>query len=183
VSLIGTDQNQFNHYYVLSYVSIEGRKYGTFVSVNPIVQTMPEGFKLSQNYPNPFNPTTTIRYTLPQRAYVTLNVFNTLGQRVTTLVNENQEVGYHDVRFDAGGFASGVYLYQLRAGGYVASRMLVVRSSMDLMNPGALPVPKEGLEPSPPCRDRILSPARLPVPPLWRVRESLSISEFRSFTA
>jgi len=82
--------------------------------------------ELFQNYPNPFNPSTTIRYSLPGRAHVTLSVFNTLGQQIATLVNEVEDPGNHDVRFDGTGFASGVYFYQLRAGEYVAAKKLLV---------------------------------------------------------
>jgi hypothetical protein len=83
-------------------------------------------FQLAQNYPNPFNPSTTIRYALPQRSHVTLTVFNTLGQQVATLVNETQGAGYHDVRFDGSGLASGVYFYRLSAGPYVAAKELLL---------------------------------------------------------
>ena len=85
--------------------------------------SMPE---LSQNYPNPFNPSTTIRYALPQRSHVTLTVFNTLGQHVATLVDAVEDAGFHNVRFDGSGVASGVYLYRLRAGGYVEVKKLVL---------------------------------------------------------
>jgi hypothetical protein len=90
--------------------------------------TPPGNFRLFQNYPNPFNPSTTIRYALPGRAHVTLTIFNTLGQKVATPVNESQEAGYHDVRFDGSGVASGVYFYRFRAGEYVATkRLLLIR--------------------------------------------------------
>ena len=59
---------------------------------------------------------------------MTLSVFNTLGQQVATLVNDTHDAGYHDVRFDASGLASGVYFYRFRAGEYVATkRLLLIR--------------------------------------------------------
>jgi hypothetical protein len=87
---------------------------------------LPSAVKLHQNYPNPFNPSTTIRYGLPNRSYVTLAVYNTLGQQVATLVNENKEVGYHEVRFDGTGLASGVYFYRLQAGSFTETKKLVL---------------------------------------------------------
>jgi hypothetical protein len=87
---------------------------------------VPDVFKLEQNYPNPFNPTTTIRYALPHRSYVTLTVFNTLGQHVATIVNGEVEAGYHEIQFDGSGLASGVYFYKLTAGGFAQVRKLVL---------------------------------------------------------
>jgi hypothetical protein len=95
-------------------------------SVNSTVEKLPSSFSLAQNYPNPFNPSTTIRYALPQRSQVTLTVFNTLGQLVATLVNESQDAGYHDLRFDGNGLASGVYFYRLRAGDFVVTKRLLL---------------------------------------------------------
>lgn len=86
----------------------------------------PDRFALHQNYPNPFNPTTTIRYALPARAYVSLSVINTLGQQVAALVNGEQVPGYHEVKFDGSGHASGVYFYRLRAGEYVDTKRLLL---------------------------------------------------------
>ena len=85
-------------------------------------------YELMQNYPNPFNPTTTIRYALPRRSHVTLTVFNTLGQQVATLVNESEEAGYHEVKFDGSGLSSGAYFYQMQAGGFLRTgRLLLLR--------------------------------------------------------
>jgi len=81
---------------------------------------------LFQNYPNPFNPATLIRYALPARSDVTLAVYNTLGQRVATLVRETQERGYHQVSFDGSGLASGVYFYRLQAGSSVETRRMIL---------------------------------------------------------
>jgi hypothetical protein len=89
---------------------------------------VPSEFALEQNYPNPFNPSTTIRYSLPLRARVTLTVFNSLGQQVELLRGEEQEAGYHEASFDATGLSSGVYFYRLTAGTTVLTRkMLLVR--------------------------------------------------------
>ena len=87
--------------------------------------SLPKSISLEQNYPNPFNPTTRIRYSLPQRSHVSLTVFNTLGQQVASLVNETEDAGYHDVRFDGSPLASGVYFYRLKAGQFVATKRLV----------------------------------------------------------
>ena len=69
----------------------------------------PSGFQLFQNYPNPFNPTTTIRFSLPQRSHVTLKVFDVLGREVATLVNRELNPGEHSVVLYASKLASGVY--------------------------------------------------------------------------
>jgi hypothetical protein len=86
----------------------------------------PKEFSLTQNFPNPFNPSTTIRYGLPNRSHVTLSVFNTLGQSVSTLVNGEQEAGYHEVKFDGSGLSSGVYFYRIGTGSFVQTRKFLL---------------------------------------------------------
>jgi len=89
---------------------------------------IPDRFVLHQNYPNPFNPSTTIRYGLPNRSRVTLTVFNTLGQQVIILQNEELETGYHEVTFEGKGLSSGVYFYRIQAGDFVQTkRLLLIR--------------------------------------------------------
>ena len=73
----------------------------------------PEKFQLFQNYPNPFNPATMISYQLPTDSRVSLKIFNLLGQEVATLVDGQRLAGHHEERWDARGFASGMYVYQL----------------------------------------------------------------------
>jgi hypothetical protein len=90
--------------------------------------SIPNHCILEQNYPNPFNPSTTIRYCLPNGCQVTLTVFNTLGQQVTLLQNGEQELGFHEIRFDGKDLSSGVYFYRLRAGDFLETkRFLLLR--------------------------------------------------------
>ena len=88
---------------------------------------LPKKFALGQNYPNPFNPTTLITYQLPKSSEVELNIYNVLGQKVITLVTRRQKAGYHQVEWDASGFASGVYYYRLQTdAGFVQSKKLIL---------------------------------------------------------
>ena len=94
-------------------------------------QALPQSFALGQNYPNPFNPSTIIPYQLPEAGWVRLEVFNLLGQRVATLVDQQQPAGFHTVTWDATSaagqsVAAGVYLYRLRAGDQQQSRRMVL---------------------------------------------------------
>lgn len=92
----------------------------------PHAPQLPADVTLAQNYPNPFNPTTTIKYGLPTSSEVRLSVFDMLGREVSVLVNERMDAGVHDVKFDASGLASGIYLYRLQAGTYVQTRKLAL---------------------------------------------------------
>lgn len=79
-------------------------------------EELPARFALMQNYPNPFNPSTTVEYELPSPAYVRLEVFDVQGRKVDVLVDGMNPVGRHSIHFDAGGLASGLYLYRMQAG-------------------------------------------------------------------
>ena len=87
---------------------------------------IPQEFSLSQNYPNPFNPSTKISFSLPSSTNVSLKVFNTLGQEVSELVNENLQPGKYSVDFDASKLSSGVYFYTLRANDFVQSKKMIL---------------------------------------------------------
>lgn len=87
---------------------------------------IPGLFKLYQNYPNPFNPFTKIKYAVPKKVKVLLQIYDILGREVKTLVNEIKEIGYHEVSFNASNFASGVYFYRIEAGDFVESKKMVV---------------------------------------------------------
>ena len=94
--------------------------------IEAVRSPLPTIFSLEQNYPNPFNPSTTIRYTLPHQSQVCLNVYNTLGQRVATLFQGQQEAGSYEVAFDGTNTASGVYFYRIQAGDFVATKKLLL---------------------------------------------------------
>ena len=79
-------------------------------------RTLANKFRLQQNYPNPFNPVTHISYTIPATLPVTLKIYDTLGQQIATVVNEQQSIGTHTISFDATALASGIYFYKLQAG-------------------------------------------------------------------
>ncbi len=85
-----------------------------------------QNYKLYQNYPNPFNPTTVIKYSVPMASRVTLKVYNILGSEVATLVNGEKAVGNYNVTFNGSNLASGIYFYQLKAGGFVQTKKLVL---------------------------------------------------------
>ncbi|MFI5251474.1 MAG: T9SS type A sorting domain-containing protein [Bacteroidota bacterium] len=89
-------------------------------------RNVPSKFTLGQNYPNPFNPSTTISYALPQSAYVTLAVYSTLGERVATLVDGEQQAGSHNAIFQNSKLSSGIYFYRFQAGTYVEVKKLVL---------------------------------------------------------
>jgi hypothetical protein len=83
-------------------------------------------FTLAQNYPNPFNPSTNISYTVGSHQFVSLQVYDVLGRKVATLVNEAKDAGTYSVRFDASSLPSGVYLYRLQAGNFSETKKLLL---------------------------------------------------------
>ena len=83
-------------------------------------------YSLDQNYPNPFNPSTTIKYQIPELSFVTLKVYDVLGNEITTLVSDEKTVGNHQVDFDAFSLSSGVYFYQLKAGSFIEAKKMVL---------------------------------------------------------
>lgn len=90
------------------------------------VNPHPSEFRLEQNYPNPFNPATKILYHIPKQSFVSLKVFNMLGNEVVTLVKGEKTAGYYEINFSGIGLTSGVYFYQLRTGKFVNTRKMVL---------------------------------------------------------
>ncbi len=104
--------------------------YGT-VGLVTSVETLPDEpvpktFRLDQNYPNPFNPVTTIRFAVPKRTHVSLLLFDVMGRRVLTLVDETFAPGEYKVHLDAAALGTGVYFYRMHAGAFTHTRKLTV---------------------------------------------------------
>jgi len=116
-----TDNSSYIHhvgfwYYVNLITGIEGQD-----------DLLPKKFELLQNYPNPFNPVTQIKYAVPKPTHVRLEIYNVLGQRVRTLVDEEKQPGYYTIDFNAGTLASGFYIYRLEASsGFNAVKKMIV---------------------------------------------------------
>ncbi|MCP4633299.1 MAG: T9SS type A sorting domain-containing protein [candidate division Zixibacteria bacterium] len=92
---------------------------------------LPGKYSLSQNYPNPFNPSTIISYSIPKQSDVTISIINLLGQKVKTIINENQETGEYEINWDGTdqsgkAVASGIYFYQINTGDYTASKKMIM---------------------------------------------------------
>ena len=106
------------------YHTVNGNQIVT--SVGNSEMTTPSGFHLEQNYPNPFNPSTTISYSLPKTANVSLRIFNTLGQEVAVLVNERREAGNYQSTWNASNVPSGIYFCRLQAGEFIDTKKAIL---------------------------------------------------------
>ena len=90
------------------------------------VQGQPNQFALNQNFPNPFNSVTTIQYELPKNVLVNITVYNALGQKVTTLVNETKSAGFHWIHWHTSSIGSGVYCYTIQAGDFTQTKKCLI---------------------------------------------------------
>jgi hypothetical protein len=111
------------YYYRLKQIDLNGS-----FTYSPVVNVdfSNLSYKLSQNYPNPFNPTTSISYSIPEKSFVKLEIFNTLGQKVKTLVNEEKESGNYSINFRAENIPSGMYLYKLSTGKFSETKKMLL---------------------------------------------------------
>jgi len=100
--------------------------FGIVTSVENEEITRPTVFSLKQNYPNPFNPVTTIHYTIPKANNVLLTIYDSVGRRITTLVNKKQNSGVYSVTYKAEDLASGVYYYTLKAGNFKQTNKMIL---------------------------------------------------------
>jgi plastocyanin len=111
--------SQGTHYYVCSNHVLLGMKGTITVNLSSGVQTidnkLPSSFKLSQNFPNPFNPSTSISYSIAQPSFISLKIFNILGEEVETLIESESAPGRYEVIWNGSTQSSGMYFYQLKA--------------------------------------------------------------------
>jgi hypothetical protein len=98
-----------------------------FVSdVEPVNNVIPSAYALDQNYPNPFNPTTNINFSIPNEAFVTLDIYNAIGQKVASLVNEDKSAGTYTVDFNATNLTSGIYFYKITADNFTDTKKMIL---------------------------------------------------------
>ncbi len=111
--------------YRLKQIDTDGNyQYSDEISVE--LSELLKEYKLEQNYPNPFNPSTEISFSIPQAGNVKLTVFNSIGQEVATLMNQQMEQGNHKVKFDASNLTSGIYFYKLESGNFVSVKKMML---------------------------------------------------------
>jgi hypothetical protein len=111
--------------YQLADVSYAGEiVYHNVVEIE--VDKLSPDFRLGRAYPNPFNPKTIINYELPITNYVELSIYNIRGQKIVTLVSARQEAGFYQVQWDAGGYAGGLYYYQIKAGNFYDVKKMIL---------------------------------------------------------
>lgn len=99
---------------------------GSVTSLNGDENILPTEYNLYQNYPNPFNPSTIIKYSVPERSNVIIQVFNIVGEEIEILVNQEKDSGFYEVQFSGVGLASGIYIYRITAGNFFQSKKMLL---------------------------------------------------------
>ena len=118
---IGIGTNKMNE------IEVVGDGADLITSVNPEFRSItPISFQLSQNYPNPFNPVTNIQFSIPQDYFVTLMVYNSVGEEIAVLVNKKMSAGLHTISWNAIDMPSGVYLYKILAGNFSEIKKMIL---------------------------------------------------------
>jgi hypothetical protein len=122
-----------NLQYRLKQIDTDGKftYYGQIAEVNFTLagvneKQIPTEYGLSQNYPNPFNPCTNIRFQISEFRFVSLKIYDVLGNEIAVLVNEEKEPGYYSVNFNASNFSSGMYIYKITAGSFTSAKKLML---------------------------------------------------------
>jgi hypothetical protein len=126
-SFTDNDLTSTKYQYRLEQLDYDGTlSYSDVVEIE--FNQLPEEFALYQNYPNPFNPSTTINFGVPTSSFVNLSIYNSIGEKVATIVSEQIEAGVHSVQFNASNLASGIYIYRLTANNRIfTNKMLLIK--------------------------------------------------------
>jgi hypothetical protein len=126
-SFTDKDLTSTKYQYRLQQVDYDGTlNYSDVVEIE--FNQLPEEFALYQNYPNPFNPSTTINFDVPTSSFINLSIYNSIGEKVATIVSEQIEAGVHSVQFNASNLASGIYIYRLTANNQIfTNKMLLIK--------------------------------------------------------
>jgi hypothetical protein len=96
------------------------------LSVDDNGNILPSEYSLEQNYPNPFNPSTTIQFSIPEQSFVTLEIFNALGEKITTLVSKELNAGNHEYDWVVENMPSGIYFYELQSGSFIETKKMIL---------------------------------------------------------
>jgi len=120
------DTPGFDNYFGWGLINARGAL-DLVIGITPISTEVPDGYKLQQNYPNPFNPVTKIRFGIPAGSKAALlEIYDVIGRKVATLVNEQLTAGTYEVNFDASAYSSGVYYYKLVSGDFSEVKKMVL---------------------------------------------------------
>ncbi|HRI46849.1 MAG TPA: T9SS type A sorting domain-containing protein, partial [Ignavibacteriaceae bacterium] len=111
--------------YRLKQIDTDG-KYTYSEVVNVEIENIPTEYTLFQNYPNPFNPSTTIKFGLPEDSKVVLEVYNIIGEKVKTLINQEMSAGYHNVNFTGNELSTGIYIYRITANEFTSTKKFIL---------------------------------------------------------
>jgi hypothetical protein len=124
--------NHVIHLFSLAWYCQVDNTFGTMgnhdftTGINDLPGSTPSAYALEQNFPNPFNPSTKINYSLPVEGFVTLDIYNSIGQKVATLVNETKTAGTYAVDFNASNLTSGIYFYKISSGNFTETKKMIL---------------------------------------------------------
>lgn len=118
---VGNDESE-----MIANMQLAEQKYNLISAIEPESGLTPSEYTLEQNFPNPFNPETSIRFSIPVREFVSLKIFNSLGQEVVEVISRELEQGSYNYKFNAMGLTSGVYFYSLKAGSFTQTKKMIL---------------------------------------------------------
>jgi hypothetical protein len=121
-SSIGKGENSINH----TQAGFWSMYYQNVIQNVVDKNIFPIEYSLKQNYPNPFNPSTVIKFGIPERNNVVIKIYDILGSEVTTLLNQEIEAGWYELKFDAAGYSTGIYICRMQAGNYISTKKMLM---------------------------------------------------------